>query len=83
MRKVRRCAAGVWGKVEKTREKKLRNKNITLHHRGDCYIQNLIFHYFTEEERGCVTEREREREIERGRDTFLRPVEYVIEFFYK
>jgi hypothetical protein len=33
-----------------------------------------------------VTERERERESERekgGEDTFLRPMEYVMGFFYK
>jgi hypothetical protein len=54
---VRRCAVGVRGKVERS-EKKLRNKKITLHHRADYYIQNLIFHYFFEKKRGRVTERE-------------------------
>jgi hypothetical protein len=68
---------GIWGKVEKKKEKKkLRNKNLTLHHRAGYFIQNLIFHYFIEKKRGC----DRERERERGGDTFLRPMEYVTGF---
>jgi hypothetical protein len=63
-RRVRRCAAGVWGKVEKKREK-MNNKK-TLHHWADYFIQNFIFHYFIEKERGCVTEGER-----RGRGHFF------------
>jgi hypothetical protein len=54
-RRIRRCAAGVWGKVEKKREK-FEDKKITLHHRVDHFIQNLIFHYFNEKK----TETERE-----------------------
>jgi hypothetical protein len=59
-RRVRRYAAGVWGKVEKKREKNLRNEKIPLHQRAGYFILNLIFHYFIEKKRGCVTERERE-----------------------
>jgi hypothetical protein len=59
----------------------LRNKKITLHHRADYFIQNLIFHYFIEKKRGCVKEREKERE--KGRGHFFRPMENVIGFFYK
>jgi hypothetical protein len=58
------------------RSKKLRNKKRTLHHRADYFIQNLIFHYFIEEKRGC----DREREREGGGDTLFRPIEYVIGF---
>jgi hypothetical protein len=66
-----------FGGRSKRSEKKLRKKKITLHHRADYFIQNLIFHYFIEKKRGRVTERGREE----GGDTFLRPMEYVIGFF--
>jgi hypothetical protein len=55
------------GEGQKEERTKLSNKKITLHHRADYFIQNLIFHYFIKKMRGCVTEREREREREKGR----------------
>jgi hypothetical protein len=64
-----------FGGRPKGSEKKLRNKKITLHHRADYFIQNLIFHYFIEKKKGCVTEGER-----RGRGTFLRPIRHTIFF---
>jgi hypothetical protein len=66
------------GEGRKETRKEFRNKNITLHYRADYFIQNLIFHYCTEKEGGCLTERER-----REGDTFLRPMEYVIGYLYK
>jgi hypothetical protein len=51
-----------FGGRSKRSEKNFRNKKITPHHRADYFIQNLIFHYFVEKKRGCVAERERERE---------------------
>jgi hypothetical protein len=56
----------------KEARKKLRNKKETLHHRGDYFIQNVIF-IISLRKRG-VTDRERG-------DTFLRLMEYVIGFF--
>jgi hypothetical protein len=64
-----------FGGRSKRSEKKSRNKKITLHHRADYFIQNMIFQYFIEKKRGCVKEREG------GEDTFLRPMQYVIGFF--
>jgi hypothetical protein len=46
----------------KEARKILRNKKITLHHRADYFIQNSIFHYFVEKKKGCVCDREKERE---------------------
>jgi hypothetical protein len=51
-----------FGGKSKRREKELRNKKITIHHRADYFTQNFIFNYFTEKKK--VTERERERERE-------------------
>jgi hypothetical protein len=50
------------GEGRKEARKKLRNKEATLHHRADYFIQNLISHYFDEKKRGRVIEREREKE---------------------
>jgi hypothetical protein len=47
-----------FGERSKRRKKKSRNKKITLHHRADYFIQNVIFHYLIEKKRGCVAERE-------------------------
>jgi hypothetical protein len=51
------CRGSLGGR-SKGSEKKWRNKKITLHHRADYFIQNLIFHYFVEKKRGCVAKRE-------------------------
>jgi hypothetical protein len=48
------------------RKEERERKKITLRHRADYFIQNLIFDYFIEKKRRCVTEREREG----GGDTF-------------
>jgi hypothetical protein len=64
------------GEGRKEARKILRNKKITLHHRADYFIENFIFHYFIEENRGC------DREREKGEGTLLRPMEYVIRFFF-
>jgi hypothetical protein len=56
--KGRQVCCGSLGEGRKEARKKFRNKTITLDHRADYFIQNLIFHYFIEKKRGCVTERE-------------------------
>jgi hypothetical protein len=59
-RRVRRCAAGVSVKVEKKREI-IEEQRIYRRANYEYFIQNLIFHYFIEKKRRCVTEREREK----------------------
>jgi hypothetical protein len=54
-----------FGGKSKRSDKKIMNKKITLRHKADYFIQNLIFHYFVEKREG---NRERER---RGKGHFF------------
>jgi hypothetical protein len=58
------------GEGRKEARKKLSNTKITLHHRADYFIRNLIFHYLIEKKEG-VCDREREREREKGEGTLF------------